>query len=42
VDKGKRTFKCAVRACEANRGGNLIEFFALFEGQPPTLQAAFR
>lgn len=42
VDKGKRTFKCAVRACEANRGGNLIEFFALFEGQPPTLQTAFR
>ncbi len=41
IDTTKRTFKCALRTCEANKGGNLVELFALFQGQSSPLQAAF-
>jgi tetratricopeptide (TPR) repeat protein len=41
IDVSKKTFQCTVRTCPAYKRGNLIEFFALYQGQPSLLQAAF-
>jgi len=39
VDAKKRTFKCTIKTCEAYRGGNLVELYALARGLEPLAAA---